>query len=51
MENIEVTAVGKKRLPFVYCAKDFVDFAEESGYTISEIRTVIFLSGAERRIS
>ena len=38
MGNIEVTAVGKNRLPFVCRTKEFVDFAEESGYTISEIR-------------
>lgn len=43
MGNIEVTAVGKNRLPFVYCAKELVDFAEESGYTISEIKAAIYL--------
>lgn len=43
MGNIELTAVGENRLLFVYCAKEFVDFAEESGYTISEIRVAIYL--------
>lgn len=40
MGNIELTAVGENRLPFVYRTKEFVDFADKSGYTISEIRVM-----------
>ncbi len=40
MGNIEIAAVGENRLPFVYRTKEFVDFAEKSGYTISEIRVM-----------
>ena len=40
MGNIEITAVGENRLPLVYRTKEFVDFADKSGYTISEIRVM-----------